>query len=272
MQGDDSSVKGAGPLFVSDRLAISVAAVLLTAAGVSWAATYYFMPLMMGQGMGLASIVSSVSPLSIGVFELMCVVGMAAMMFPAMIPIVAFYDRVLTKSEPNPRLAKAVGTPFFLLGYLGAYGGLGLLAYLGLYWVIGMTEAVPTLARISFIGPTLVLVVAGVYQLSGLKVRAMSVCVSPIGFFATKMRRGLFGSLRMGWTHGLYCVGCCWAFMLVMLAVALMSIPFMAVIAAVITLEKVLTRGAKWFSWGVGFAFMALGVVVLVVPGILSFS
>jgi predicted metal-binding membrane protein len=225
-----------------------------------------------GMGMGLSSIISSLDPVFLGTFLLLWVVGMAAMMFPAMIPVVAFYDRVVTKGEPNPGLAKAVGTPLFLLGYLAAYGGLGLLAYLGLYELMGVTAAVPIFAQFAFVGPTIVLFLAGIYQFSGLKVRAMASCISPFGFFATRMKSGLFGSLQMGLTHGLYCVACCWAFMLVMLAVALMSIPFMAVIAGVIILEKVIVRGARWFRWGVGFAFFALGMVVLYVPGLLTFS
>ncbi|MGI0091597.1 MAG: DUF2182 domain-containing protein [Nitrososphaerales archaeon] len=72
---------------------------------------------------------------------------------------------------------------------------------------------------------------AGIYQFSSLKTRCLSQCVSPFGFFATQSRNGLFGAFRMGFNHGSYCVGCCWAYMFVMLAVGAMTIPVMAALA-----------------------------------------
>jgi predicted metal-binding membrane protein len=80
------------------------------------------------------------------------------------------------------------------------------------------------------------------------------------------------GSVYMGLRHGFYCVGCCWAFMLVMLAVAGMSLPFMAILAGVITLEKVIARGKVWFNRGISISFVTLAVAVLFLPGLLTFS
>ncbi len=71
----------------------------------------------------------------------------------------------------------------------------------------------------------------------------------------------------MGIDHGLYCVGCCWAYMLVMLAVDAMSIPIMIVLAGIIALEKVIVRGSVWFNRVVAVAFVALGILVLLFPG-----
>src|SRR6266851_6415102 len=97
--------------FVGDRVGITVAAVLLLLSAVSWALTYYSMPLMtmgnagmgsMGAAAGAAALASSIEPGSVALFELVWVLGMVAMMFPAMIPIVMFYDRAVTKLEPNP--------------------------------------------------------------------------------------------------------------------------------------------------------------------------
>jgi predicted metal-binding membrane protein len=260
-----------GGLIIRDRLVISVAVVLLSAAGVSWAATYYLMPPAAGTAaMGVNSVITSLSPVALASFELVWLVGMAAMMFPAMLPVVLFYDRIVAKSEADPRRARVVGTPLFLLGYLVAYGGLGLVSYVVLFAVLQVAAGGAWIAPLAFAGPTVVLFIAGLYQLSGTKTKALAVCVSPVGFFSTQLRRGLLGSLRMGWSHGLYCVACCWAYMLVMLAVAVMSLPFMAIVAALVTLEKVVVKGAKWFRWGVAGAFMLLGVVVLLLPGFLA--
>ncbi|MDA4133166.1 MAG: DUF2182 domain-containing protein, partial [Thaumarchaeota archaeon] len=183
-------------------------------------------------------------------FELIWVVGMAAMMFPAMIPIITFYNRFSTKAEPNPPLARVVGTPLFLAGYLAIYAGLGLAVYLAVFFAVGVSSAFPGLAVLGYVAPGAVLILAGAYQLAPRKSSFLMQCVSPMGFFTQHSHRGLFGSFRMGLSHGEYCVGCCWAYMLVMFAVALMSLPFMVMLSVVIALEKVVMHGAVWFTRG----------------------
>ena len=74
----------------------------------------------------------------------------------------------------------------------------------------------------------------------------------------------------MGLAHGEYCVGCCWAYMLVMFAVALMSLPFMVVLSVVIALEKFVLRGAVWLTRGIAAGLVLLGVASLVFPGVLG--
>jgi predicted metal-binding membrane protein len=272
---DPASDPRSRSIFVADRLAITVAAILLFAAAISWVASYYLMPLMGASadmmGMGVAAIVSSLSISSVGVFEFIWVVGMAAMMFPAMLPMVLFYNRIVTRAESNQRTVHVAGTSLFLMGYLATYALLGFAAYVAVFISIGLASSAPALSTLAFVGPGLVLIIAGLYQLTPMKVRCLSQCVSPIGFFAIHSRNGLSGAIRMGLSHGIYCVGCCWAYMLVMLAVAAMSIPFMAVLAGVIALEKVLVRGATWFTRAVAGGFLILGVAVLLFPGILGY-
>ncbi len=248
-------------------------AILISTAAIAWASTYYLMPLTASADigtMGVASIVSSLSPGSIGLFELIWTVGMVAMMFPAIVPVIIFYVKMVTQVESNPSVAKAIGTPMFLLGYLGVYAGLGLLAYFAVYFALYVTPAVPALVPVAFLAPSLVLILAGIYQLSPMKIRALSICVSPLAFFAVHLRKGLFGSLRMGVGHGAYCVGCCWAFMLVMLAVGAMSLAFMAALAAVIAFEKVIIRGAIWFDRAIAVGFIAAGGVVFLFPALVG--
>lgn len=269
---DDSSKSV--PLFVPDRLAISVTVVLLIAASVSWVASYYLMPLMSSPGMtanGVVAIVSSLSFSSIGFFEVVWIIGMMAMMFPAMIPMVLFYDKVKTKLEANPKLAQFAGTPIFVAGYLATYALLGVIAYLAIYGAIALSTTFPILSVLSIIAPSTILIGAGCYQFSSLKTRCQSQCISPFGFFAAHSDRGLFGAFRMGFSHGAFCVGCCWAYMLVMLAVGAMSIPVMAALAGVIAFEKILVRGSVWFSRIVAIGFVILGILVGLFPTILSF-
>jgi predicted metal-binding membrane protein len=265
------------PVFVTDRLAVSVSVILLSAAAISWLLSYYLMPLMMMgnssgmmAGSGVAAIVSSLSVSAVGFFEVVWVIGMAAMMFPAMIPKVMFYDKIKTRLETNPLLAKAVGTPIFLTGYLVAYALLGIGAYLAVYVALAFSSSFPILSVLSIIAPSVILIATGLYQFSSLKSRCLYQCSSPLGFFATHSRKGLLGAFRMGLSDGKYCVGCCWAYMLVMLAVGAMSIPVMAVLAGVISLEKVVVRGAAWFNRLIAGSFIALGVAALIFPSIIA--
>ncbi len=264
-------------IFVPDKLAVTVAVVLLVAAAISWLASYYLMPLMMMNSSssiaasGVAAIASSLSLSSIGLFEAVWVIGMVAMMFPAMIPMVLFYDKVKTKLETNPQLAKFAGTPIFLAGYLVTYALLGVGAYLAVYGAIVLSTTFPILVTLSIIVPSAILITTGLYQFSSLKTRCLSQCISPFGFFATRASKGLSGAFRMGFSHGAFCVGSCWAYMLVMLAVGAMSIPIMAAFAGVIVLEKVLVRGSVWFNRIVAIGFILLGILVGFFPFILSY-
>ncbi|MDA4112901.1 MAG: DUF2182 domain-containing protein [Thaumarchaeota archaeon] len=248
----------------------------MSAAAISWLVSYYLMPLMMmgtSSGMmsasGVAAIVSSLSVSSVGFFEVVWVIGMAAMMFPAMIPIVLFYDKIKTRLETNPLLAKVAGTPIFLAGYLVTYALLGIGAYLVIYAAISLSSTSPILSALSIIAPSAILITTGLYQFSSLKSRCLSQCISPFGFFAIHSQRGLLGAFRMGLSHGKYCVGCCWAYMLVMLAVGAMSIPVMAALAGVIALEKVIVRGSVWLNRGIALGFILLGIIVGFYPSIL---
>jgi len=278
VSGPASDSSHPAPIFVHDRLAVTITAILFATASISWLASYYLMPLVMSgpsgmmAGMGVGAIVSSLSLPAVALFEAVWVVGMVAMMFPAMIPIILFYNQIKAKLETNPTLARAAGTPLFLAGYLVTYALLGVGAYLAVYGALALSSAYPALAGLSFVAPTAVLIAAGVYQFSPLKNRCLSQCISPLGFFATRSLTGLTGAFRMGFSHGTFCVGCCWAFMLVMLGVGAMSIPVMAALAGIIALEKVVVRGSVWFNRIVGFALMTFGVLVVFIPGLLTLA
>jgi predicted metal-binding membrane protein len=263
------------PIFVPNRLAIIIAGSLLSLAAFAWIATYYLMPVMMMprtsvMSLGVAAIVSSPSLVSISIFEIVWIIGMAAMMFPAMIPIVLFYNKVATRQESNPSLARSVGTPLFLSGYLIVYAALGICAYIAIYEAINLSSNLSQIAFLSIVASSAILIATGSYQFTSLKSRCLKNCISPIGFFALHYKTGLLGSIRMGLTHGYYCVGCCWAFMLVMLGVGAMSIPVMAVLAGIIALEKMLARGAIWFNRLVGLGFISIGALAIVFPSILA--
>ncbi len=233
------------------------------------------MPLiMMQKGMimsfGVDAIVASPSLVSIAFFEIVWIVGMAAMMFPAMIPIVLFYNKIATKQESNPSLAKRVGTPLFLGGYMIVYAVLGICAYAAIYEVVNLSSHITQLAYLSFLASGSILTVTGIYQFTPLKSRCLKNCISPIAFFTIHYKPGLLGSFRMGLFHGYFCVSCCWAFMLVMLSVGAMSIQVMAILAVVIAIEKIIARGAVLYNRLVGLGFISIGILALIFPNIQS--
>lgn len=261
-------------LFVRDKLTIAISFSLLSLALISWAATYYLMPIMMASQSGMMSIgveaiVSSFSFTSISIFEAVWMIGMVAMMFPAMLPIVLFYTKIASRQEHRPLLAKTIGALSFLGGYLAIYSILGIVSFACVWVAINFSESISQISLLSIGSSAGILIVAGIYQFTPIKSSCLSKCLSPIGFFALHFKSGLTGALRMGLQHGVYCVACCWAFMLVMLAVGAMSIPVMAALAGVIALEKVILKGAVWFNRLVGLSFFALGIGVLAFPGIL---
>jgi subtilisin family serine protease len=110
------------------------------------------------------------------------------------------------------------------------------------------------------------LVVAAVYELTPLKDVCLGKCRSPLGFLLGAWRDGRAGALWMGARHGAWCLGCCWALMASLLALGVMSLGWMALVAALIALEKTLPwpRAA---TYGTAALLLALGVLVLAVPG-----
>jgi len=203
-------------------------------------------------------------------FLVVWVVGMVAMMFPAMVPIMSFYSGLVTKQENRPRLSRLVGPPLFLTGYLSLYLLLGLGLFAAVYEVFQLGLIMPWLSSWSVFGVAAVLFAAGIWQLTPLKEKVLGRCISPMGFFMTHAKRGLPGAFRMGAEHGVYCVGCCWLYMLVMLAVAAMSLVSMVLLSGLIIVEKAFVGKSSWFKWVSAGIFLSLGAVVLVFPSFVA--
>jgi predicted metal-binding membrane protein len=181
---------------------------------------------------------------------------MAAMMLPATAPVVVLYARS----------ASAVRTAAFVAGYLGVWVAFGLVAY-ALYRAVDGLD--PALLAWDRGGPYVAggaVAAAGAYQLTPLKAVCLRHCRSPLHLLLARWRPGAAGSLRMGAAHGLWCTGCCWALMLVLFAVGLMSLFWMAVVAAAVLAEKALPGGPR-LSAALGLALVALGLWIAVAPG-----
>jgi predicted metal-binding membrane protein len=186
----------------------------------------------------MASLFNSPNAAIVSSFLLIWIIGMVAMMFPAMIPVISIYAR-LGPNEGWKVGGRAVPSLIFLTGYLSLYALLGIALFGAVYAIFQLGAMLPWLSQFSLVGVAVVLFLAGVWQLSPLKEKSLTHCISPIGFHLTHSKKGPVGALRMGAEHGTYCVGCCWLYMLVMLAVAAMSLFSMVLLSGLIIVEKV---------------------------------
>ncbi len=207
---------------------------------------------MAGAGWTLAGLVA---------FVVAWAVMMAAMMFPAAAPMILLFRTVASQRRTSG--GAFVPTWIFVAGYLLVWTAVGAITWVvvqGLSDLIGRLDAI---ARASW-GPVAlgsVLIGAGLYQLTPLKRLCLDHCRSPLAFVMSHWHDGRLGALRMGLSHGAYCLGCCWALFAVLVAAGVMSLAWMLLLTLVVFAEKVLPYGRR-AAHGVGVAFLVLGVLV----------
>ncbi|HUL71876.1 MAG TPA: DUF2182 domain-containing protein [Vicinamibacterales bacterium] len=187
----------------------------------------------------------------------MWVVMMVAMMLPSAAPMIVLAVGTYRRRAGGPA-AWAMGGAF-ALGYLLAWTGFSVVAALaqaGLHRAAWLSPAMS--ASNAWLGGA-ILIVAGVYQWLPVKARCLTHCRSPLNFLMTAWREGLIGAVRMGVHHGKFCIGCCWALMLLLFVAGVMNLVWVAAIAVLVLVEKVLPlgslagrlTGAALIVWGV---------------------
>ena len=195
---------------------------------------------------------------TLGWFLGVWLVMMAAMMLPSVAPTVALYARMTRAGSPVLPFA-------FTGGYLVVWGAAGAFAFAVAFAGAKIAGDVLAWDRAGRWVAGLTLIAAAGYELTPLKDVCLTKCRSPLGFLLGSWREGKSGALQMGARHGGWCVGCCWALMASLFALGVMSLAWMAFIAALIAAEKVLPwrRPATYGTAGI---LLALGVVLLVAP------
>src|ERR687891_2309750 len=246
------------------------------------------------------------NPIALSLFIVIWTAGMAAMMFPAISPMVLLYDRLIKtnnntsgnndetliqregearasslvvgkgNNEEQKRMKRRVilssisfWSPYsfkmmlFVGSYLLIWALAGIAILLG--WSIPMNyflkESTITTQNLVDLVFGALLVISGLYQFSSLKTKCLGYCESPLRFFMRRWRSGTVGAMKMGTYHGLYCLGCCWPYFLLMVALGWMNVLWMGLFAAIIFAEKVWTRGGLWIARITGIGFIALGVL-----------
>jgi predicted metal-binding membrane protein len=198
-----------------------------------------------------------------GLVVFMWMVMMAAMMAPAALAIMPMLMRVAM--HQNTAHTCGIQVSAFLSGYLGSW----LFSALGfslIQWSLhAMLWLDPMMMPTSTDLTVAIFFGAGVYQFSTLKTVCLAQCRAPLGFLMNHWQPGSQGSLRLGVRYGLFCLGCCFALMLVMLAVGVMNVWWMAVLTAVILAEKLLPLRATVLRLGIGAALIAGALLELLV-------
>lgn len=168
---------------------------------------------------------------------LMWAVMMAAMMLPSAMPLLLLYDSVLRRrsaAERTPWHVYAMAAGYLLTWAAFSVGATALQRILGTLQVLNpMME----MSGGAAIGTTLLL--AGVYQLTPWKGVCLRTCRSPLAFVMRRWRNGVTGALKMGAEHGAYCLGCCWALMLLLFAGGIMNLAIIVGLTGIVLLEKV---------------------------------
>lgn len=232
---------------------------LVVLAGVGWwwtVVTSHNMVPTMGMGLGNSMVV-----VSLAAFTVAWIAMMAAMMLPAIVPVVRLYGRAAARGTVAP-------IPFFIAGYGIVWSIVGLpVFFLWRQLNQPLAQVTPTVGRIG----GAVLVGAAVYQLSSLKTACLRHCRSPLSFFMRHSHNldRSSGALILGVRHGLYCLGCCWMLMAVLVVLGTMQLAWMAVIAGLIFIEKI-SRIGELVAKIAGIGFLALGIWLLITPALIG--
>jgi predicted metal-binding membrane protein len=193
-------------------------------------------------------------------------VMMVGMMVPSAAPMILLFAMITRKQtdDGNPNSGKSgFRIALFISAYLIIWGGFSLAATLA-QW--GLTEAALLSSMMAGNSRWLLiglLLACGVYQLSPLKQACLGKCRSPLSFIMTGWRPGDMGALRMGLSHGAYCVGCCWLLMGLLFVGGVMNLFWVALIAILVLAEKVLPRGDLFGKAGGGVMIGLAGFLLL---------
>ena len=247
------------------------------------------------------------NPAALSLFMGLWTTGMVAMMFPAIIPMILVFNRLIntnnaTSNNPgnsntddqmayhrssndgmrypaeeggdkrnfihrwrNILQSKSPNIILFVLAYLAIWAVTGVVLLVGwslffdiLLSQLGRSDSQQQSTNIIY---GIVLIAAGTYQFSFVKTKCLGYCDSPLTSLMRRWQKGRVGALKLGLYHGLYCLGCCWPYFLIMVALGWMNFFWMGLFAAIIFAEKIWTKGGLWISRITGIGFITLGIL-----------
>ena len=248
-----------------DRIVVLSGLAVITT--LSWAYMSSLASEMRNMAMGAEMALPRMQAWGIAEFTLtfgMWAVMMVAMMTPSAAPMILMFAGINRRRREQQ--VSYVPTSVFLVGYLVVWAAFSVLATAAQWGLQAASLLSPVTAITSPVLGGVLLVAAGIYQLTPLKHACLSKCRSPLGFVLNEWREGRWGASLMGLKHGGYCVGCCWSLMALLLVAGVMNLFWVAAIAGFVFLEKVAPGGERLgrvagvmlFGWGV---WMVMGVL-----------
>ena len=168
---------------------------------------------------------------------------MAGMMLPSAAPIILLYARAVRQRAETER------APREIFGMVGGYLLVWALFSVGataLQWALATSRLLtPMMEPATGVAAGVLLAIAGLYQLTPLKQACLRSCRTPLAFLGSRWRTGVAGAFRMGAEHGAYCLGCCWALMLLLFAGGVMNLFVIAALTAWVAVEKLAPFGEQ---------------------------
>jgi predicted metal-binding membrane protein len=255
---------------------IVVAAALLMITGTAWAYVLWLAADMDMGGMDMTGL--RMIPAGMGLMEpaaapwtgiefafvlAMWAFMMIGMMAPSAAPMILIYSRVGRQALERGRPWAATG--WFVAGYLLAWTFFAIVATAA-QWALqraALLDATMTSTNRVFSG--VVLLAAGLYQLTPIKNACLHQCQAPLAFIQRYggFRKSAFGSLALGLRHGAYCVGCCWVLMALLFVTGVMNVIWIAALTIFVLLEKIIPAG-RLLSLVAGAAFAAAGIWMVI--------
>jgi predicted metal-binding membrane protein len=201
---------------------------------------------------------------ALGLFLVSWQAHVTAMMLPSSLPLIRLFNHA-SSSQARPAVVRAA----FLAGYGAVWTAFGLLAFAGDAVVHRVEHNSAWLHERPHLIAGATLLLAGAFQFSELKDRCLRQCRHPALFLQRHYRRGVGEAFALGRSHGVFCLGCCWALMLVMFAVGIANLAWMAPLALIMLYEKTGVHGERAVT-PIGAALLLLGVLVMAMPGRVS--
>jgi predicted metal-binding membrane protein len=196
------------------------------------------------------------SPATLTPLFLMWSEMMVAMMIPSAAPMILMFAGVNRKRREMER--PYVSTAIFSLGYLVVWTGFSAVAAVAQWTLHGASLLSPMMVSNSSVLGGVLLIAAGVFQWTRLKNTCLSHCRSPLSFLMADWREGGWGAFVMGLKHGAYCTGCCWMLMALLFVAGVMNMWWVAILAVLVLLEKVVPRGL-WVGRVAGVGLVVWG-------------
>ena len=188
----------------------------------------------------------------------------AAMMLPSSLPMISLYT-ITARRAPAWRRSLSL----FVVAYFAVWTAFAIPAFIGDMGLHGLVHASPWLDQHARLIPAATFGLAAAWQLTPLKDACLRECRHPAAFLQRYYRRGRRAGLLLGLRHGLFCLGCCWALMLVMFAAGVAHLAWMGALGLVMVAEKTFPGGDRLARpLGAAFAVLAVAAVVVPIPGI----